>query len=226
MHTKINNAASVLNFLTRPVGVVLAMVSFWLLLAAPTVHAAQCYADGTVADCSTFSANAFDTIPGGLQEEGCYRLGQVTSGPIGGEQVRQFTPESCDSALFGGQLPEGTPPNTTPTPTGSPTQNRTPEVVESDCQGDNIRAGAAEGTEEHCGILDYLVLFINVLSGLVGIAVVGSIIYGGIQYGSAGSDPQKVSAAKDRIRNAIIALLFFIFMYGFLNYLIPGGVIR
>ena len=103
--------------------------------------------------------------------------------------------------------------------------SRAPAAVKSDCQGDNIQAGAPEGSEEHCGILDYLVLFINVLSGLVGVVVLGSIIYGGIQYSSAGSDPQKVQAAKNRIRNALIALFFFIFMYGFLNYLVPGGIL-
>ncbi len=97
--------------------------------------------------------------------------------------------------------------------------------VESDCQGSSIRAGAEQGSDQHCGILNYLVIFINILSGLVGIVVVGSVIYGGIQYSMSAGDPQKVSAAKSRIRNAIIALLFFVFMYGFLNFLVPGGLI-
>ncbi|MDQ3123966.1 MAG: hypothetical protein M3Q14_04780 [bacterium] len=101
-----------------------------------------------------------------------------------------------------------------------------PDAELSDCNGTDIRAGLDESDPNHCGILDYLVLFINVLSGIVGVVVVGSIIVSGIQYSSAGSDPQKISAAKDRIRNAIIALAFFIFMYALLNYLVPGGVIR
>jgi len=96
--------------------------------------------------------------------------------------------------------------------------------IEADCQGENIQAG--QTGENSCRILDYLVLFINVLSGLVGIIVVGSIIFAGIQYSTSGGDPSKVSAAKDRIRNAVIALVFFIFMYGFLDYLVPGGVLR
>lgn len=93
-----------------------------------------------------------------------------------------------------------------------------PKFVKNDCNDTVI-------TESNCGILRYLILFINVLSGLVGIVVVGSIIYGGVQYSMAGSDPQKVSSAKNRIRNALIALFFFLFMYSFLNYLIPGGVL-
>lgn len=100
-----------------------------------------------------------------------------------------------------------------------------PTQIEDDCSGNNPQAGLADDDPNHCAILDYVVLAINLLSALVGIVVVGSIIYGGIQYSSAGSDPQKISAAKDRIRNALIALLFFIFTYSFLNYLIPGGVL-
>jgi hypothetical protein len=94
-----------------------------------------------------------------------------------------------------------------------------PSYIESDCNDSDIN-------QDNCGIVKYLVLFINFLSGIVGIVVVGSIIYGGIQYSTAGSDPQKVSAAKSRIRNAIIALIFFLFMYSLLNYLVPGGVLR
>lgn len=93
---------------------------------------------------------------------------------------------------------------------------------------EGLPAYAAEGdcnTFEDCGIVRYLVIIINALSALAGVAIIGSIVYGGIQYSMAGSDPQKVGAAKDRIRNAIIALVFFIFGYGILNYLVPGGVL-
>jgi len=100
-----------------------------------------------------------------------------------------------------------------------------PQFVKTDCDGANIASGLPEDDENHCGILDYLVLAINLLSALVGVVVVGSIIYGGIQYSMAGSDPQKVAAAKERIRNALIALVFFIFAYSFLNYLVPGGLL-
>lgn len=78
---------------------------------------------------------------------------------------------------------------------------------------------------QDCGITWYLVVAINILSALAGIAIAISIAYGGIEYSMSGSDPQKVSAAKDRIRNAIIALIFFIFGFAILNYLIPGGLL-
>lgn len=105
------------------------------------------------------------------------------------------------------------------------TNSTQPNYVPNDCNGPNIQAGQSEGSENHCGILNYLVLFINVLSALAGVVIAASIAYGGIQYSMAGSDPQKISTAKSRIRNALIALLFFIFGFGFLNYLVPGGLL-
>lgn len=88
----------------------------------------------------------------------------------------------------------------------------------NDCQGVTVE-------ESNCGIIRWLIILINVLSGMAGIVIVGAIVVGGMQYSSAGSDPQKVSAAKNRIRNAVIALLFFLFGYGILNFLIPGGLL-
>lgn len=88
----------------------------------------------------------------------------------------------------------------------------------NDCQEVTVESG-------NCGIIRYLVIFINVLSAVAGIVIVGAIIIGGMQYSAARSDPSMVSAAKARIRNAIIALLFFLFGYGLLGYLIPGGLL-
>jgi hypothetical protein len=72
----------------------------------------------------------------------------------------------------------------------------------------------------------YVYPFINFLSALVGLVVVISIVIGGIQYGSSAGDPQKVTAAKNRIRNALIALVTFIFLYSLLNFLVPGGLFQ
>lgn len=73
-------------------------------------------------------------------------------------------------------------------------------------------------------VTDYIDPFINLLVALVGIAVVASIIVGGIQYSSSAGDPGKASAAKRRIRDALIALLAFALLYTLLNFLIPGGL--
>lgn len=96
-------------------------------------------------------------------------------------------------------------------------------VVKNDCNGPNIRAGAPPDDENHCAILDYLVTFINGLSALVGVVVILMVILGGIQYAASKDEPQKVKAARSRITNALIALAIYIFMYAFLQWVIPGG---
>jgi hypothetical protein len=53
---------------------------------------------------------------------------------------------------------------------------------------------------------------------------VGAIIVGGIQYMTAGDNAQAVGAAKQRIINALIALFAYLLAFGFLQWLVPGGV--
>lgn len=65
---------------------------------------------------------------------------------------------------------------------------------------------------------------VNFLSAGVGIIVTGVIIVGGIQYMTAGDNPQAITAAKKRITNGLIALVAFLFMFAFLQWLVPGGV--
>lgn len=65
---------------------------------------------------------------------------------------------------------------------------------------------------------------VNFLSAGVGLVVVAMIIMGGIQYSAAGDNSQKVTDAKKRITNALLALLAFIFLFSFVQWLIPGGI--
>lgn len=74
-------------------------------------------------------------------------------------------------------------------------------------------------------ISKYVDPLVRLLSGLVGIVVVLSIIVAGIQYASAADDPGKVAAAKKRIYNAMTALLVYLFLFGFLQWLLPGGLV-
>ena len=73
-------------------------------------------------------------------------------------------------------------------------------------------------------IVSDLQTIINVLSAGVGIVVVAMIIIGGIQYSIAGDSPEKLKEAKKRITNALIALVTFMFLFSFVQWLIPGGV--
>ena len=65
---------------------------------------------------------------------------------------------------------------------------------------------------------------VNFLSAGVALVVISMLIIGGIQYSMAGDNAQAVSAAKQRITNALIGLVAFIFTFAFLQWLIPGGI--
>ncbi len=67
---------------------------------------------------------------------------------------------------------------------------------------------------------------IDFLSAGVGIIIVGVIVVGGIQYTIAGSSPQALTAARQRITNGLIALFAFLFIFAFLQWLIPGGIFK
>lgn len=73
-------------------------------------------------------------------------------------------------------------------------------------------------------IVDDINVVVNFLSIGVGVVVIAMIIIGGIQYSAAGDNPQALTAAKQRIINALIALAAFLFIFAFLQWLIPGGV--
>lgn len=75
-------------------------------------------------------------------------------------------------------------------------------------------------------IVNDLRIVINFLSAGVGVIVTGSIIYAGIQYTIAGNDSNAVGAAKKRIQDSIIALVTFFFIWAFLQWLIPGGLLN
>lgn len=92
---------------------------------------------------------------------------------------------------------------------------------QSVCCPKGTKAGDATG----CVFGKYINPAVELLSALVGIAVVASIIIGAIQYSSAGGDPGKVEKAKGRIQNAILALIAYVFLFALLQWLIPGGIL-
>lgn len=98
----------------------------------------------------------------------------------------------------------------------------TPVPVNTDCNDPS--ASGLQNCLQHNKIITDLNYIIDFLSAGVGIVVVGSIILGGIQYSMAGGSPEAVGKAKQRITNAFIALVAFIFIFAFLQWLIPGGL--
>ena len=76
-----------------------------------------------------------------------------------------------------------------------------------------------------CDLIDtYVNPIIEVLGAIFGVIAVISIILGGIQFSASSGDPQKAAAAKQRIINTVIAIVAFLFLYAFLQFLIPGGI--
>jgi hypothetical protein len=102
----------------------------------------------------------------------------------------------------------------------SPTQTFAAQY-DADCE---VPPGVDLDTE-NCGIVAYLVLTINMLSALAGMAIVASIMIAGFQYMTARDNSGQIEAARKRIVWALIALLLFVFMYAFLNFIVPGGVL-
>lgn len=96
----------------------------------------------------------------------------------------------------------------------------------TDCS-ENARPNPSEDAlhPDNCGITRYIQLFTNGLSILVGVVVVMMIIVGGIRYSTAGSNPQAVASAKSHISQALLALAVYLFMFAFLQWIVPGGVL-
>lgn len=90
----------------------------------------------------------------------------------------------------------------------------------------NVKDSALKDcSDDKCDLVrKYINPIIAFLTAVVGLAVVGAIIFGGIRYAASEGDPQKAAAAKAQIRGAIIALVCFMFLYAAINWLVPGDV--
>ena len=195
--------------------------------AASAASKGTCYIEpnsgGTAAG---YSQKCSDVFPNGKDSAGhtisatkCYDV----SGGLANQVAKAI---SCSSNLFD------------KTPAESQCENQGGTYANGACKLP-INCASASGTTncdpavnggncsnvQHCDLITkYVNPLINFLAALVGVAVVISIVIGGIQYGSSAGDPAKVTAAKNRIRNAIIALVTFLLLYALLNFLIPGGL--
>ena len=118
-----------------------------------------------------------------------------------------------------------------PTPTATnPATTDSPKVTSSKCDPESPESAtnkcclATDLNSDNCGIVGYLNLAFNFVSGGVTLAIIGNIIFAGIQYSTAQGDPSAVGKSKKRIRDAIAAFLMFLSLYAFMQWLIPGGV--
>jgi hypothetical protein len=89
----------------------------------------------------------------------------------------------------------------------------------------NTTCDAVNVSADSCPIFTrYVIPAINALSAAVGVVIISMIVWGGIKYSSSRDNPQQAAQAKDHIRNALLALLIYVFFVAFLNWVVPGGV--
>jgi hypothetical protein len=90
--------------------------------------------------------------------------------------------------------------------------------------GNDCNGNSAQTCLKNSAFIKDLNNIVNFLSAAVAIVVIAMLIIGGIQYSLAGDNATAITAARQRITNALIALAAFIFSYAFLQWLIPGGI--
>jgi len=107
---------------------------------------------------------------------------------------------------------------------GKPPTAAEPEDTGCENGADCIQDPSLTCKKDNCDIVDNFVNpTIVVLTVLVGLAVTIGIIWGAIEVSMSAGDPQKSASGKNHIRNAIIALVAYIFLYAFLQWVVPGG---
>lgn len=109
--------------------------------------------------------------------------------------------------------------------TSNPATPDTSNPLKGCAKNDSCGDPATNCNKNNCDLIaEYINPFISLLAAAFGTIAVISIILGGIQYITSEGDPQKTASSKRRITNTIVALIAFLFLYAFLEFLIPGGV--
>lgn len=72
-------------------------------------------------------------------------------------------------------------------------------------------------------IVKWVQFFTNLFAAIVGVGAVIMVIIAGMQYSAARDNAQSIQSAKAKLMNVLIGLVTFVFLYSFLQWLIPGG---
>ena len=86
------------------------------------------------------------------------------------------------------------------------------------CKGNSDKGGSDNP------IYGILITTVNILAGLVSLAVVGGILYGAFLYTTARDNSQQTQKGIQVITDAVIALILFFLLYAVINFLVPGGL--
>jgi hypothetical protein len=136
------------------------------------------------------------------------------------------TPNSTVQKAAATPVTSATPNNTSP---ASGTVNLGDSAGTYSCGGGNsvIHTSINFGcSQKGNALLDLIFGIIRFLSAGVGIVVIGSIVFAGVQYTVSRGDPNATAAAVKRIQNTGIALLVYIFAFAILNYIVPAALLK
>ncbi|MBC7707769.1 hypothetical protein H7Y63_00925 [Polaromonas sp.] len=75
-------------------------------------------------------------------------------------------------------------------------------------------------------IMDAAFALIRFLSIGVGLIIVGSLTYAGIQYTAARGDPKAAGEAKERIKSNVVAFFIYVLSSALLNFVVPQGFFK
>lgn len=89
----------------------------------------------------------------------------------------------------------------------------------------NDCGGEAEGSKGE-GIFCILNIVLNVLTTGVGVLGTLGIVISGVQYMTARDSAEQLTKAKNRLINIVIGLAVYAVMWGFLQWIIPGGILN
>ncbi len=93
-----------------------------------------------------------------------------------------------------------------------------------DCTGFGLSDSCPDA--ENCEFITSVVNpIIKFLAGGVGFVILIVVILGGIRYSASAGDPQKATAARKMILNALLALVTYLFLYAILAWILPGGLL-
>lgn len=97
------------------------------------------------------------------------------------------------------------------------------KVPPSDCPAGAGQCPAAT-IQNNKIVKDVINPAIKVFTVLVGVVSVIMLIVAGIIYSSAADDPNRIKLAKKIIIDVVIGIAAYVFLYSFLNYILPQGI--
>jgi hypothetical protein len=181
--------------------------------------------------CYTYDATAYTAVNCSVLLQAQPSFKPASTNPVTCYSMRQATPSDNTSAITKVDC-------TAAASNGGDLSNVLgPAVNLGDTQGKFSCGGGGKGSVVHTtidfgcvghgnGLLDLTFAIVRFLSAGVGIIIVGSLVFAGIQYTASRGDPSATAAAVKRVQNTLIALLIYIFSFAILNYIVPASLLR